>query len=60
VVLPCQLLHAGDPKKGVLTVNFELSIEGQEKGMKFVFPMPARADAPVIAAALNGTGHAGE
>lgn len=59
-VLPRQLLHAGDPKKGLMTTTFELSIEGQEKGMKFVFPLPARADAPVIAAALNGAAHAGE
>jgi hypothetical protein len=54
VVLPRQLLRAGDPKKGMLTATFELSIEGEEKGMKFVFPMNVRADAPVIATALNG------
>lgn len=59
-VLPRQLLRTGEPKKGMLTATFELSIEGQEKGMKFVFPLPARADAPVIATALNGTRNASE
>ena len=52
-VLPRRSLSAGEVKKGLLTAAFELSIEGEEKGLKFVFPLPARADAPVIAAALN-------
>lgn len=58
--LPRQLLHAGEAKKGLVTATFELSIDGQEKGLKFVFPLPARGDAPLIAAAINGTGRAGE
>lgn len=59
VVLPRQLLRTGETKRGLLTATFELSIEGEEKGLKFVFPLPARADAPLIAAALNATGQSG-
>jgi hypothetical protein len=59
IVLPRRLLHTGETTKGLLTATFELSIEGEQKGLKFVFPLPARADAPLISAALNATGHAG-
>ncbi len=56
IVLPRQVLRTGDTKKGLLTATFEMSIDGEEKGLKFVFPLPARADAPLIAAALSGAG----
>ena len=53
-ILSRQGLSTSEVKNGLLTAAFELAIEGQEKGLKFVFPLPARADAPVIAAALTG------
>jgi hypothetical protein len=52
-ILPRQGLSTSEVKKGLVTAAFELAIEGEEKGLKFVFPLPARADAAVMAAALN-------
>jgi hypothetical protein len=52
-ILPRRLLRAGETKRGLMTVTFLVSIEGEENGLKFVFPLVTRNDAPLVAAALN-------
>jgi hypothetical protein len=52
--LPLELLSSSDVKKGLLTTQFHVQIEGHDKALKMVFPLPARADAPLIASALGG------
>jgi hypothetical protein len=51
--VPRQLLAAGETTKGLLTAKVNVTIEGQEKGLKLVFPLPSKSDAPAFAAALG-------
>jgi hypothetical protein len=53
--LPRELLAAGEATRGLLTAKVNLTIEGQEQGLKLVFPLPSRSDAPAFAAALGGS-----
>jgi hypothetical protein len=52
--LPRHALRVSEPKRGLLTATFQMTISGDERGLKFVFPLPARDDAARIAAAVNG------
>ncbi len=51
-ILPRAGLSADGAKKGLLTGTVLVAIAGNEKGLKFVFPLPMRADAPPFAEAL--------
>jgi hypothetical protein len=54
ISLPRQPLRTADIRKGLLTATFELYVEGEDKGLKIVFPFVTRTDALLISAALNG------
>jgi hypothetical protein len=40
-------------RKGVLTLRMDLIVEGQEHGLKVVFPLPAREDGQRVISALQ-------
>jgi len=54
MVLPRARLRAGEVRKRLMTATFELTVDGEEQGLRFPFPLPVRADAWSIAALLNG------
>src|SRR5215813_513579 len=50
---PRPALSVASSKKGLLTATVQVAIAGQEKGLKFVFPLPMRSDVPAFVAALG-------
>jgi hypothetical protein len=47
-----------DVKKGILTLQAELAVEGQDQGLRVVFPAPAREDGQRVLSALGNPGAA--
>jgi hypothetical protein len=53
ISLPRTRISATAATRKFLTYRFELTIQGDEKGLRFVFPYPNRVEATTIAAALD-------
>ena len=55
LALPRSAVTVSDVKKGVLTLQAELVVEGQDQGLRVVFPKPAREDGQWVISALGTT-----
>jgi hypothetical protein len=55
LTLPRSAVTVSDVKKGVLTLQAELVVEGQDQGLRIVFPKPAREDGQRMISALGTT-----
>jgi hypothetical protein len=50
--IPRRFIKVSQVKKGLITLKVELAIEGQDKGLKLVFPRPAREEGYKLAAEI--------
>jgi hypothetical protein len=53
IIAPREYLTVSAAKKGILALKVDLAVEGQDKGLRVVFPTVARADGERIVAALR-------
>ena len=53
LALPRPAVTVTSVKKGLLTLTAELGIQGQDQGLRVVFPTPAREDGQQVVAALE-------
>jgi hypothetical protein len=53
--LPRPAVAVSNVKKGALTLQAELVVEGQYQGLRVVFPKPAREDGQRVISALGTT-----
>lgn len=49
---PREAITVTKEKKGLITLKLELAVDGQDKGLKIVFPRPCRDDGYKLKAAL--------
>jgi hypothetical protein len=50
---PSRSVQVAETKKGLLTLKAELSVDGQEKGLRLTFPRPCREDGGQVISALR-------
>jgi hypothetical protein len=50
--IPRRLVTVAQVKRGLVTLKVQLEIEGQEKGLKLVFPRPAREEGHQLASEI--------
>ena len=53
IIVPRAYVTVSETKKGILSLKADLAVEGQDKGLRVVFPKPARDDGERIVAALR-------
>jgi hypothetical protein len=53
LTLPRTAVTVASVKKGLLTLTAELGVQGQDQGLRIVFPAPAREDGQQVVAALE-------
>jgi hypothetical protein len=53
LTLPRSAVTVTDVKKGMVTLQAELAVEGQDQGLRVVFPTPAREDGQRVISALG-------
>ena len=58
LTLPRSVVKVSEVKKGLLTLQAELVVDGQDEGLRVVFPAPAREDGQQVLAVLGAAGSA--
>jgi hypothetical protein len=58
LTLPRSAVTVSDVKKGILTLQAELAVDGQDQGLRVVFPKPSREDGQRVISAMRTVGAA--